>query len=202
MTITKLTGRKKYVQTAKEIMENDYPELLEKANLIVKELIKAQNMVVAMLPACKKQLPQTFEELKEQQAQRVLSDYIRLRLLYEFAEELWKRIDNQCRELARKNKYEDCYGEDIETKLRHTLDTVESFPFEESANDSVKGLQMFKERFIQGMYVAAFGCLEFHDIIEIIDNHGLQDKKLWNDALNDSYPTCSNIGELLPDNEM
>ena len=207
MTYISKSKNSNYAHTAKEIMERYYPDLWKKANSIVKELVKVQNMVVAMLPTCKKQLPKTFEELKEQQAQRILSDYIRLRLLFEFAEELWKLIDSQCRELARKNKYEDCYGEiDIETALRHTLDATFSFPFEEVADDSIAGFLRFTEIFLHDGFKQWLGNTQFEswrcDVMGGIRGHGLQCEWLWKYAIGDTIPTCSNIGELLPDNDM
>lgn len=188
--------------TAKEIMEDDYPELWNRATEITNKLVEVQNKLVKMLPVCKENLPKSFEDLAEQKAQLNLSDYIRLRLLYDFTGKLWEFINNQCHELAKKHSEHGEGEKDSEIALCHTLDVAISFPFEEIANDRVTGLLRFNERFIQGMLVIAYGNWEFHDIIGTINNFGLQHERLWRDAVADTIPTCSNIGKLLSDNEM
>ncbi len=189
-----ISGKKKIVLTVKEIMEYDHPEIWNQASTIIEELARFQEKVVEMLPTCKKNLPKSFEELNEPKAQIYLSDYLRLRLLYAFARELWILIDKQCRELAENN-----YGEDSQTVLYNTLNKVSSYPFDDIANDSVTGLLRFDKMFINGLVVIAFKNWEFHDIIGSFNRCGLQNEQLWRDAVDDTLPTCSNIGELLAD---
>lgn len=181
-------------------MVNNYPELWERANSIVQELVKVQNMVVEMLPAFKKNLPNSFEELVEEKAQNKLLDFIRLCLLYKFARVLWENIDNQCFVLSKERNV------DEKDALSHLLDATSSFPFEEIVKDNVAGILRFNENYAHKCFRQWVGntCFESWrcDVMGRIRDHGLQCDWLWRDAIDFKIPTCSNIGELLSDNEM
>ena len=184
----------------RKIMVNNYPELWDCANSIVQELVKVQNMVVEMLPAFKKNLPNSFEELVEEKAQRKLLDFIRLCLLYEFARVLWENIDYQYFVLSKERNV------DEKDALSHLLDATSSFPFEEIVKDNVAGILRFNENYAHKCFGQWVGntCFESWrcDVMGGIRDHGSQCDWLWRDAIDYKIPTCSNIGELLSDNEM
>ena len=157
-----------------------------------------------MLPAYKEKLLKSFEKLAEQKAQICLSDYIRLRSLYDFAKELRDFIENQCRDLAKKH-IDDIDGEkDSETALCQLLNAISAFPFEEVANDSIAGILRFNENYTHKCFRQWMGNTRFEswrcDVMGGIRDQGLQCDWLWRDAVADTIPTCSNIGELLSDN--
>ena len=184
----------------RKIMENNYPELWNRSKSIVQELVKVQNRVVEMLPAYNENLPKSFEELAEEKAQRHLLGFIRLRLLYEFVGMLWESIDHQCFVLSKERNI------DEKDALSHLLDATSSFPFEEIVKDNVAGILRFNENYAHKCFGQWLGntCFESWrcDVMGGIRDHGLQCDWLWRDAIDYKIPTCSNIGELLSDNEM
>ena len=197
----------KYKPTAKEIMEEHYRDLWESTNAIVKELVKVQDLVIGMLSGCKENLPKNFEVLETQKAQCCLLDYIRLRLLYEFTRELWKSIDDQCRDLVKKHNDGDEYEEtDPEAVLRQILNAISSFPFEEIAKDKVAGILRFNENYMHKHFEQWVGNTHFEswrcDVMGGIREHGMQCDWLWRDAVDYRIPDRSNICELLPDKEI
>ena len=192
-----------YKHSPREIMEEYHHDLWYRANSITKELVEIQNKLVEMLPTCKENLPNSFEELTGQEEQRNLSDFIRLRLLFEFVGELWKSIDNQCYDLARKHKDDDGYGEkDAEAALCQLLDAISSFPFEVILKDNVAGILRFNENYLHKCFRQWVGntCFESWrcDVMGGIREHGLQCDWLRRDAIDYKIPDGSNIGELLP----
>lgn len=195
-------GKRQY--PAKDIVESYYPEIWNQSTKTANELKEIQEKLVLMFPACKKNLPRSFEELTEQKAQCNLSDFIRLRLLYGFVEELWKSIDKQCRDLANKHNEHDIDGEiDSEAALRQMLEAISSFPLEEVENDGIAGIIKFNENYIQKEFKRWIGNTRFDswrcDIIMGISENGIQCEWLWRDAVGYTIPTDSNLGELLSD---
>ena len=200
-----VAGRKtgKYEHSPREIMKEYHHDLWDCANLITPKLVEIQNKLVELLPICKENLPNSFEELEEQEAQCNLSDHIHMRLLFEFAGELWKSIDNQCYDLARKHRDDDGYGEkDAEAALCQLLDAISSFPFEDVLKDNVAGILRFNENYLHKCFRQWVGNTRFEswrcDVLGGIREHGLQCDWLWRDAVNDTIPVRPNIGELLP----
>ena len=192
--------------TVEDVMANDFPELWQSAKEVVEKLVKLQGKLIEELKTCEKQLPKSFEELKEEEAQMRLMDYIRLRSLSAFAEELSKLIDEQCRNLVNsKNENDQDAVDTAMGDLKHTLESASAFPFDEIAADRVNGFFRLNEllkMFLPRLEFMVFTEWSYRDITGAITDRGLSHVGLWKAAINDTVPKCSSISGLLADNEI
>ena len=200
-------------KTAKKVMETEFPGLWQQATATVEQLVELQEKLIEELKTSKNLLPQSFEELKEEEAQLRLMDYIRLRSLFAFAEGLSKLIDEQCRDVVERNIEKDRDATDTAKRaLKNTLEKASTFPYDEVGADRVNGffrLNQLKESFKDRMDFLVFKIMDgkvartwsFRDIAGTIVNQGLS-QSLWEDAVEDDVPVNTTIEGLLSDNEI
>ena len=200
----KITANTKPWHTRRELIEDYYPELWESANGCVSKLKELQNRCVERLPFSKAQLPNNYVGLQEMEAQVWLLEYIYLRSLYAFANEMWTMIDKRCRDLAdAKNNGDYRDIDDKEQALSTILEAVSKIPFEELISNQITDFYRLvsivdhidKNRIDFSVYA----YWHFHDIVGTLNNHGILYHDLWKDAVSDVFPTSSRIGELLDD---
>lgn len=193
--------------TFKEIMEEEQQDLWLQATESVKKLIEMQKRVVELLPEYRKQLPSSFKELEDSNAQSALKTHIRLRSLYALSEKIWEKIEKECKTLANCSVNGSSEERDAQEVLQATLTAIEEFPFDSIIEDNVTGLlrindelkNKFKESLDYGVYNPT--C-RFSDIIGVINNSGLLDEWIWKDAINSQDPDSSNLKDLLDDDTM
>lgn len=198
--------------TRKDIMDNYYPDLWDKAEMVADKLANLQEKVTGLLPEAKKLLPNSAEALKEEKAQADFLSYIRLRALYAFAEELWKVIEEQSRNLAEAHDKDNHYDkEDAEAALEKTLNIAATIPFDDLINNQKYGLlelYEIKQRLAFECEVLAirpikvldpYGMLS--DIVGAIRLGNLMSEYWLRLAIDDKCPTNPDIGKLLDDDK-
>lgn len=138
------------------------------------------------------------------EAQVWLLEYIYLRSLYAFANEMWTMIDKRCRDLAdAKNKGDHRDIDDKEQELNMILKAVSKIPFDELISNQITDFyrlssivdHIYKNRIIFPVYA----IWEFHDIVGLLNYHGILYHDFWKYTVSDVFPTSSSIGELLDD---
>ena len=182
--------------TRKEILENEFPELWNRAYEAIEKLIGLQNSLVETLLNSKAVIPDSFGNQGNDEAEKKLLIHIYLLSLYSFANKVAQMIEKQCKTLAENSER----NETEEVELKKTLDTFDAFPWEDLMRDHHTGLLRLnglKERFKQNMDWNVFSQWSFRDIIGNIENHGLKYEPLWNNAIEFPIPTKSNIFPLL-----
>ncbi len=198
------------VYTHAEILEDDYPEIWDKAQELVGSLTALQEKIIPTLPKLHQQLPTNIQQLQPPEAQINLQTYILARSLYSFAERVFKLLDEQCTELAKALNTHDRYAEDDAlAEVKRTLEILANAPLEEIVSDSVAGLLRLSSvtyEFEHRLYFPVFHMEKaewsFHDIMGTIANLGLCRKDLLQDAINCALPTCVSVGKLLDDDTM
>lgn len=186
----------------KDILKGDYPELWSKADTLAHKLVNLQEKVIGLLPEAKRLLPSRVGALKKKEAQGFFLNYIRLRALYAFAEELWKAIKEQSRKLAETTRHQYHFDmEDAEEALGKTLNIAATIPFDElttKPENELTDLYNFLLLF-QGVPndFQVFRELSFRDIVG--SSNYLTNGTFLKSAIDDQYPTSSNIGKLLDD---
>lgn len=190
--------------TRKQIMEEYHPELWNKAQVIAGNLLNLQEKVIKLLPEAKRLLPSQVEALKDEEAQAIFLNYIRLRALYAFAEKLWNVIEDQCRKLAEAQNKDNRYDlEDAKEALEKTLEKASMLSFEELLKE--KDLNyLYEQKTLLGIYdfpVFKFSTYSwsFRDIVDPLNNCGFGHEGLLKDANADEYPTTPSCGPLLND---
>lgn len=192
--------------TRKDIMEDNYSNLWSKADTLANKLVNLQEKVIGLLPEANRLLPSRVEALKDEEAQANFLNYIRLRALYAFAEKLWKVIEEQSRKLAeahdKDNRYE---RENAEAALEKTLNIAATIPFDDLTNNQKCGLleldEITERLGIRPVKVLCPGGM-LCDIVGAIKLGNLMSEYWLKVTIDDEYPTTSDIGELLDDDEM
>lgn len=191
--------------TKREILQKEYPDFWCGANELVRILRELQNLIVELLPQYKKVLPITFEKLEDENHQIICLNYIKYRILYAFAEAVWKKTEQHCTDIATKPNDND----PAKAALIHSFEVFDAYPLEDIVGTDKTGyetmnemIEKFEPHFV--FKVLSIGSWDYHDITGVIQSYGLKSKQfeqLWKDALADSDPTKTSIGELLDDNE-
>lgn len=191
--------------TRKEILQESYTSLWNRAEAVASDFLDLQKKVVEILPEAKRLLPKNHEELKEEEAQANFVNYIRLRSLYAFAERIWKVIEEQCRKLAEAENSARELIEDSKGALDKTLGVAETIPFEKLIDQKAFGLDEMNKlllRFENDPYdFQVFQNWSFRDIMGTITNCGLMYEGLLSSALSGDFPSGPSIGQLLADDK-
>lgn len=191
--------------TKREILQKEYPDFWGGANELVRILRELQNLIVNILPQHKQVLPKTFEKLEDHNYQNICLNYIKYRILYAFAEAVWKKTEQHCTDIATKPNDNDS----AKTALIHSFEVFDAYPLEDIVGTDKTGyetmnemIEKFEPHFV--FKVLSIGSWEYHDITAVIQSYGLKSKQfeqLWKDALVDPDPTKASVGELLDNNE-
>lgn len=200
----------KYLHTLKEIIEDENPELWNRAQAQSKRFADLQEMVISVLSSRQKQLPEDGEQLKDVDGQIAFQSYILACSLYAFADEANKLLDGQCTSYAKSvNTHESYDADEALDEIKNTLDILERTPIESLLNDLVSGLHRlsaltcrFKAKMDFSVFKVDSGSWRFSDIMGKIICYGLSDVNLLRDAINDVPPTSVSVTELLDDDTM
>lgn len=208
MVYTRATASRVY--THAEILEDDYPELWDKAQELVVRLTTLQEKIIPTLPKLHQLLPTNIQQLQTPEAQMNLQTYILARSLYAFAERVFTLLDEQCTELAQALNEKDSDAEkDALAKLERTLEILANAPLEDIASNPQTGLQrlsdvtyVFERRMVFPVFHMEKAGWNFHDIMGTIASLGLCYEDLLQVAINCALPTCVSVGKLLDDDTM
>ncbi len=191
--------------TKREILQVEYPDFWGGANELVRILRELQNLIVNLLPQHKQVLPKTFEKLEDHNYQNICLNYIKYRILYAFAEAVWKKTEQHCTDIATKPNDND----PAKAALIHSFEVFDAYPLEDIVGTDKTGyetmnemIEKFEPHFV--FKVLSIGSWDYHDITGVIQSYGLKSKQfeqLWKDALVDPDPTKASVGELLDNNE-
>lgn len=207
----KISSNTKFIAgpyTYKEILQANYNDLYNRAELAVNYLVRLQDKIGKMLPTAKRQLPEESDEIKEG-TQEYFVKYIFMRSLYAFAEEIWKIIQAQCVELAEGHKKHHDYIEDSKIALNKTLGILETEPFDKLLSKETFDLSELYEllqRFENNPHdfiVFRQGCISwsFLDIMGTIKNDSIIPETLRTVCIRDVFPIKPSIGHLLDDDD-
>ncbi len=208
----KVNSKTKVIQdpyTRREMMQKYQSGLWNRAEAVASAILDLQKEVVEMLPEAKRLLPRNYEELKGAKVQANFVNYIRLRSLYAFAEEIWKVIEEQCSKLVEaendaRELIDDCKG-----ALDKTLGVSETIPFEKLVDQKTFELDELNELLLSFkdnphdfiVLRHSRGTWSFLDIMGTIANYGLMYEGLLSAALSDDLPSGPSIGQLLADDQ-
>lgn len=192
---------KRPAYTKREILQKEYPDFWGGANELVRILRELQNLLVELLPKYKQVLPKTFEKLEDKNYQNICLNYIKYRILYAFAEEVWKETEQQCSNIAMHPNA----NNSAKDALIHSFEVFNNYSLIDIVDDEEKGFDLMREMINTYEPHIDFNVLcgwRYSDIIGIIQSKGLSDKQLWQDMLEDPDPKEASIGELLDDDKM
>ena len=210
MLIVNSKTRHRY--TLRELLECEYPELLEAAESRCAVLTELQNAIVELLPLSKKLLPLNIKQLADVEAQANLMTCIYHHSLFAFADKVYTILNEQCTALA---KALDSILQDEEKeaadKLQKTLKALDSIPFHPLLDHSATGLQRlgtFKDYLQKRLDFNVIPIFDhagkihahwsFRDITGSIAMNGL-DERLLNDFINAPLPDAPTIGKVVDD---
>lgn len=201
--------------TLREILECDYPELLEAAESGCTLLTELQSAIIDLLPSSQKQLPCNIEQLASAEAQANITTFIFHYSLFTFADKAYTMLKEQCTALA---EAINSHHEDEDTaadKLQNTLDALSRIPFDNLLDHGAVGLHRldtFKDYLQENLdflvipVIDADGSLRsnwsFRDITGTINRHGLSYEKLLTDCIDAPLPKNTTIGELVDNEKM
>ena len=191
--------------TLKEIMEGEQSELWNQAKESVKTLTEVQKRIVELLPISREQLPASFTNIEDNNAQSALVNHIRLTSLYALSECIWKKIERECEDLANCSSQGTSEERDAQESLQATLTVVSEFPFDSIIEDNVTGLlriDNLKNKFKNNLDFMVYKHWSFRDIIGTISNHGIKDEDLWKSLVDSQDPQSPNLKNLLDDDTM
>ena len=195
---------KRPAYTKREILQKEYPDFLNGANHLVRILRELQNLLVELLPQYKQALSQAVEKLGVKNYQNICLNYIKYRILYAFAEKVWKMTEQYCTDIATKPDDNDS-AKDALFRSFEVFDEYNLYDIVENDETGYNAMNEMIGKLNPIFKVFSTGSWEYHDITGIIKGYGLNSKKfehLLNDAIADPDPTEASIGELLNDNEM
>ena len=191
--------------TLRELLECDYPELLEAAESMCVVLTELQNAIVEQLPLSKRLLPFDIKQLAHVEKQANLMTYIYYHSLFAFADEVYTILNKQCTALAEALNSNDKTAEDAAAdELEQTLQSLGRIPFDTLLNHGAVGLlrlDHFKD-YLRGrliLSVIPIGGWTFDDIIGLIVMNGLDHEGLLKDFINTPLPNASTIGKVVDD---
>ena len=202
--------------TLREILEQDYPELLNAAESGCAILSKLQNALIELLPLSQEMLRRNGNQLANVEAQANLTTFIFHYSLFAFADKAYTMLKEQCTALAEalnSNNYEE--EEKLADNLKKTLEALSRIPFDNLLYHGAVGLMRldtFKDYLQENLdflvipVIDANGSLRsnwsFRDITGTIMRHGLSYEKLLTDCIAAPLPSASTIGELVDNEEM
>ena len=206
LTIEDLKNPGRLPYTKRDFVQKGYPEFWGGANEVVRIFRELQNLMVEFLPKYKQVVPRTFEKLKDDKLYDVFLKYIQYRILYYFAEAVWKKTDQYCGDLLDENK-----SESAKLLLLHSMEVFDAYPIIDIVSDDEDGFKKMKEMIDNYDSQLDFGVIPsssshaywtYKDILGTFHNGRLQSEQLWKDVLEAKEPTEANIGELLDDDRM
>ena len=199
--------------TLRELLECDYPELLEAAESMCVVLTELQNTIVELLPLSKRRLPFDIKQLAHVEKQANLMTYIYYHSLFAFADEVYTILNEQCTALAEALNSNDKTAEDASAdELEKTLQSLGRIPFDTLLNHGAVGLlrlEHFKD-YLRGKLILCvipifdhtgkiYAHWTFDDIIGSIVMNGLDHEGLLEDVINTPLPNASTIGKVVDD---
>ena len=199
--------------TLRELLECDYPELLEATESMCVVLTELQNAIVELLPLSKRLLPFDIKQLAHVEKQANLMTYIYYHSLFAFADEVYTILNKQCTALAEALNSNDKTAEDAAAdELEQTLQSLGRIPFDTLLNHGAVGLlrlEHFKD-YLRGRLILCVipkfdptgkirGGWTFDDITGSIVRNGLDNEGLLKDVINTPLPNASTIGKVIDD---
>ena len=202
--------------TLREILECDYPELLDAAESGCAVLSELQNTLIELLPLSKKLLHGDINQLANVETQANLTTFIFHYSLFAFADKAYTMLKEQCTALAEalnSNNYEE--EDKLADNLKKTLEALSRIPFDNLLDHGAVGLlrlDRFKDYLSENLdflVIPVYGengrCVgnwSFRDITGTIMRHGLSYEKLLTDCIAAPLPSDPTIGELVDNEEM
>lgn len=202
--------------TLREILECDYPELLETAENGCAILAELQKALIELLPLSQRLLPSNSSQLANVEAQANLTTFIFHYSLFAFADKAYTMLKEQCTALAEalnSNNYEE--EDKLADNLKKTLNALSRIPFDNLLDHGAVGLMRldtFKDYLQENLdflvipVIDANGSLRsnwsFRDITGTIMRHGLSYEKLLTDCIDAPLPKDTTIGELVDNEKM
>ena len=199
--------------TLREILEQDYPELLNAAESGCAILTKLQNALIELLPMSQEMLRRNGNQLANVEAQANLTTFIFHYSLFAFADKAYAILKEQCTALAEalnSNNYEE--EEKLADNLKKTLEALSRIPFDNLLDHGAVGLMRldtFKDYLqenldflvipVYGEDGRRIGDWTFRDIMGTIIRHGLSYEKLLTDCINAPLPDSTTIGKVVDD---
>ena len=199
--------------TLREILEQDYPELLNAAESGCAILTKLQNALIEMLPLSQEMLRRNGNQLANVEAQANLTTFIFHYSLFAFAGKAHTMLKEQCTALAEalnSNNYEE--EEKLADNFKKTLEALSRIPFDNLLDHGAVGLMRldtFKDYLqenldflvipVYGEDGRRIGDWTFRDIMGTIIRHGLSYEKLLTDCINTPLPDSTTIGKVVDD---
>jgi hypothetical protein len=202
--------------TLREILECNYPELLETAESGCAILTKLQNALIELLPLSQRLLPSNSSLLANVEAQANLTTFIFHYSLFAFADKAYTMLKEQCTALAEalnSNNYEE--EEKLADNLKKTLNALSRIPFDNLLDHGAAGLHRldtFKDYLQENLdflvipVLKANGSLRsnwsFRDITGTIMRHGLSYEPLLTNCIDAPLPKNTTISELVDNEKM
>ena len=202
--------------TLREILEQDYPELLNAAESGCAILTKLQNALIEMLPLSQEMLRRNGNQLAYVEAQANLMTFIFHYSLFAFAGKAHTMLKEQCTALAEalnSNNYEE--EEKLADNLKKTLEALSRIPFDNLLDHGAVGLMrldIFKEYLRERLDFNVIPVLKangelrgnwsFHDITGTIVQNGLSYEELLTNCIDAPLPKNTTIGELVDNEKM
>ena len=202
--------------TLREILECNYPELLETAESGCAILTKLQNALIELLPLSQEMLRRNGNQLANVEAQANLTTFIFHYSLFAFADKAYTMLKEQCTALAEalnSNNYEE--EDKLADNLKNTLEALSRIPFDNLLDHGAVGLHRldtFKDYLQENLdflvipVLKANGSLRsnwsFRDITGTIMRHGLSYGPLLTNCIDAPLPKNTTIGELVDNEKM
>ena len=200
--------------TLREILEQDYPELLNAAESGCAILSKLQNALIELLPLSQEMLRRNGNQLANVEAQANLTTFIFHYSLFTFADKAYTILKEQCKALAEAICSHNDAEEDAADKLRNTLNALSRIPFDNLLDNGAVGLHRldtFKDYLQENLdflvipVIDANGSLRanwsFRDITGTIIRDGLSYGPLLTNCIDAPLPECSTIDNVVDDCE-
>ena len=204
----------KPTNTLREILENDYPELLEAAESGCAVLTELQNALIELLPLSQEILRRNGNQLANVEAQANLTTFIFHYSLFAFADKAYTILKEHCKALAEAICSHNDAEEDAADKLRNTLTALSRIPFDNLLDNGAVGLHRldtFKDYLQENLdflvipVIDANGSLRanwsFRDITGTIIRDGLSYGPLLPNCIDATLPEYSTIDNVVDDCE-
>ena len=205
----------KPTNTLREILENDYPELLEAAESGCAVLTELQNALIELLPLSQEILRRNGNQLANVEAQANLTTFIFHYSLFAFADKAYTILKEQCKALADALcSHNDAEEDNAADKLRNTLNALSRIPFDNLLDYGAVGLHRldtFKDYLQENLdflvipVLKANGSLRanwsFRDITGTIMRDGLSYGPLLTNCIDAPRPEYSTIDNVVDDCE-
>lgn len=208
-----VNSKTRHRYTLRELLECEYPELLEAAESRCAVLTGLQNAIVELLPLSKRLLPGDIKQLADVEAQANLMAYIYHHSLFAFADKVYTILNEQCNALAEALNSNLKADEEVAVKnLEKRLRSLGNIPFDKLLDNSAAcllRLEVFKDYLqerLDFLVIPVFdatgkqiGDWSFRDITGAIARRGLSDEQLLTDCIGAPLPSCHTIGKVVDD---